>query len=76
MASPSSSGADSSCATESFLESRGGGLFVEGGCAGSCCAGADASIVLLECKYQETMSMTVEIIRNAGFGRTDTQAIL
>ena len=50
MSSASSSGADSSCATEPFLESMGGGLFVEGGWAGSCCAGVDASIVLLECE--------------------------
>ena len=51
MLSASSSGADSSCAKESFLESIGGGLFVEGACAGSSCAGVDASIVLLECEY-------------------------
>lgn len=51
MSPASSSGADSSCATESFLESIGGGLFVEGGCARSSCAGVGASIVLLECEY-------------------------
>ena len=51
MSSASSSGADSSCGTESFLESIGGGLFVEGGCAGPSCAGVDASMVLLECEY-------------------------
>ena len=35
LSSESSSGADSSIATESFLESTGSGLSVEGGCAGS-----------------------------------------
>ena len=47
----SSSGADSSISTESFLESSGSGLSVEGGCAGSSCAGVDAAIVLFEFEY-------------------------
>ena len=51
MSSASSSGADSSSATESFLESTGSGLLVEGGCAASSCAGVDAAIVSLESEY-------------------------
>ena len=50
MSSASSSGADSSFATESFLESIKGGLFAEGGCAGSSCACVDVAIVSLECE--------------------------
>ena len=51
LSSESSSGADSSIATESFRESSGSGLFVEGGCAGSSWAGVDVAIVSIEREY-------------------------
>lgn len=70
MSSASSSGADSSFATKSFFESIGSGIFVEGGCAGSCFADVDAVIVLLECEYLRNNCLGLRrISRNVGFKR-------